>query len=315
MKLLPTSLLLAVLCASARADDADAALRRYLARGAGPDRSFVRVEPAAHLATTPGGAMIARSGTGAELQAIDQHERVYRVVVYAIGATLALWLDESDVVPSVVREIGVASSPSAKVPGPEDDGLFLEPGVQADGERKGDRVHVRSTWDGVTVDGWIPVDAVDARYSHPSFPESGWKHAARGTTITVGGHVIATAQGDVQVRSLRRGRGELVGAGWRARGKLTLAGPPDDGGVDGAEGGVDTGPVDGDVHLPMVPLGACLYDDDGHLVGAVDRPDGLAHVTRTASGFDVEIDGIAGTSGAITLHARRYAGDVERCLP
>jgi hypothetical protein len=309
--------LLASIAGVAHADDSadDAALRARLAKGYdgfydGKLRLWLRDDAA--LATTPGGAAIAqmRSQEPIESYVLDRQEHAHRVVVAASGARIALWVSDGGVLPAVTREIGLAPTATAKVPGPGADGIFVEPGLKV-GERTGDRVHVTYTDQaGATIDGWIPADATGLDYSMDSSHEDGWDYVPAGSKILAGGRAIAVATDGDLVRKLPHGRGELSRRFWLARGKLVLA--KGDGGPDGEAGGVEGGVAGGLIGGADAQVAdACLYDGAGHLVGAVDTPDLLDHIAPTKDGFDVTVHIM--DAETITLHARRMHGTVERC--
>ena len=310
------SVLLASLAGAAHADDPDAALRARLARG---DDGFwdtklrSAVKSGAELAAAPGAAAIAvaKADRPIEMSVIDRRDHAHRVIVGALGARIALWVGDDGVVPAVTREVHVAASATAKPPGPDADGILLEPGVRV-GERRGDRVHVVYTDFGAQIDGWIPADAVGAEY--PQLPSlgDGWDLAPAGTKIVDGGRVLAVSDGDQFMRKLPHGRGELSRGYWHARGKLVLA--KGDAGPDGVDGGVEGGVMNDVVDSVAANVaGACLYDGGGHLVGAVAEPGLLERVSRSKDGFDVAVHLV--DAETITLHARRIDGAVERCLP
>jgi hypothetical protein len=311
------SILVASLATTARADDPDAALRAKLAQGVDQfvDATLPRLWPRdqAMFAGSPGGVLLTRAGDDSdELPVLEHRDNAYRVAMPAMGARVALWIDAAEVVPSVNREVGVASSATAKVPGADDDGLFLEPGVKVAGKRRGDRVHVVYTWDEVTVDGWIAADAIGETHAPMPALGDGWASAPAQTKIVVGGRAIATSHGVEMMRSLPHGRGELSGGHWHARGKLILpkAVTAD---ANGEDGGLDGGMMGGTGAGPAVPAGACLYDRWGNLVGAVDVPELLFGVVATKAGFDVNVS-LVGMNGAMTLHVHKVGGAVERCV-
>ena len=85
--------------------------------------SYLWSRPSAHLAATPGGSTIATwDGEPYHFTVVDRRGDATRVRVYGKGVQLALWIDPKDVIPSVVREAGVAASETGPAPGPGADG-------------------------------------------------------------------------------------------------------------------------------------------------------------------------------------------------
>ena len=303
-----------VLCAAsvARADDPDGRLRAKLAAGDKALRGDEKIwaGTAAHLTGAPGGVKIVDvpgSERAVEQLVVDREGDAIRVWVFGMGVRLALWIDARDVLPSVTRETGVAASATALAPGPDDDGLFVEPGVITDGRRAGYSVHVEGGW-------------IDAAATGPVFVEStalgdGWKPVPAGTKIVVGGRTILVAERAAHARTLPHGRGDLSVGHWRARGKLIVPkrrrGDVDDD-VDGAEGGIEGGVYGGATQAPVLPDGTCLYDDAGHLVGLIDHAELVDRVVRTKDGYDVRVS-ILDIDGDVTLHARVVGKQIDRC--
>ena len=283
------------------------------------ERPKMWARPVTHLAGAPGGApiLVLREPSAHQQYVLDQRDDAYQVVVYGLGARLALWVSAADVVPSVTREVGVAATATGHAPGPDDDGLFVRPGVQADGERRGDRVHVTIDDHGAPIEGWIDAAAVGATFVQSYATGDDWTSAPAGTKIVSHGRAIAFAREPTMARKLPHGRGELMHDDWFARGTLILpkrkstGAAADD--VDGVEGGVEGGVVGGVARDPLVPDGTCLFDDDGHQVGFVDGAALLDRAVRTKDGYVVDVS-IIGVDGAqVRLFAHLDGAKVVMC--